>query len=245
MTRRVKTVTTQSSLAEAIAIMDAGEYGQVPVMDGSRPAAMLTAIDARRAYMQSRQDRPILELASPLPSLLKPTTPLSAIQQSLQTEQSLLVISASGRLMGIITYWDVLELAQPFLLVTEVELLLRDVIGTAYHKAYGPDWWPHVPAGLRLQAEEEHQRDKAADPTPSAEHMLSHMTMWPLIESYKTLAKEIPAERFQQLHGVREFRNEIAHHAQISKVEIAKLEQECLAAITWLHNQMRKLLCRR
>lgn len=234
MTRRVQTVPARGSLTDALAIMDQERFSQLPVMQGEKAVALLTEADIRRAILAGRADLPVGELASPLPVLLRPSSRLSAVMAALQDQDTLLVVSSSGRLRGIITYWDALVLARPHLLVKEVELLLRRVVAAACEQRYGPDWWPKVPEDLRTPAENEHRNDDDKTATPSPEHMLGHTSFWALIEIFRWVRPEISEDRFQELHQVRQYRNYIAHYYRLTKAQVQELVRACTLAGDWL-----------
>jgi len=227
MTRQVRTVPSDSDLAAAVRIMDEGGFHQVPVMEADRPIGLLTDHGVRRALLEGRTAASVGELASALPCLLGPEAPLSEVLLALQAADSLLIVAENGRLAGIITYWDVLRVARPSLLVAEVELLLRKVVAEAYSEQYGPDWWPHVRPDLRSRAEEEHRRD--AREGNSAEHMLGHTSFWSLIEIFKEIRPDVPDDRIQSFHKVREWRNQVAHLYLMSEAEVTALVRDCLA----------------
>lgn len=228
MSREVRTLPVAAALTEALAILDATGYGQLPVLDGDRPVGLLTERDCRHALQAGRAGLPVGELASPLPCLLAPEAPLSEVLQGLQGADSLLIIEPDGHLAGIITYWDVLRVARLHLLVAEAELLLRKAVATAMRGRHGADWWPHVRPDLRNKAEEEHEREGGA-PDPTAEHMLGHTSFWTLIEIYRTLFPKLPQSQIEAFHRVREWRNRVAHLYLMSEAEQAQLIQETLA----------------
>jgi CBS domain-containing protein len=236
MTARVESVGAQSRLEEAIAIMDRAGYGQIPVMEGTKPVGLLREVDIRRALIQGRQDRPVVEIASSLPRLVSPDTRLSDLLAAIHEQESLLVVEGDGALAGIITYWDLVVLARPFLMVTEVELMLRQATAMAYQKRYGPHWWSHVRQDLRQRAEEEHQQDRAEAPTP--EHMLGHTSFWALIEIYRDVT---PGEEswFEELHRIRVLRNRVAHHYAMSGTEEQELIRRCFKVRDWLQVRLK------
>lgn len=234
MTRSVRTVPEGATLSRAMAIMDSYGISQVPVMRGDAPVALLTEDDARHALVQNLQDRPVEKLASPLPDLLSPDSRISEVLQSLQQQNSLLVVSDDGGLAGIITYWDVVVLARPHLFVKEVELLLRLVVATQCDRRYGGDWWEKVPEDIRLRAEQEHQADKAEFPNPTPEHMLGHTSFWGLIETFRWVSPDLEESQFAELHRIREMRNKVAHYALLTPEEQRELVTDCLKAGDWL-----------
>ncbi len=237
MTRCVKTVRIDSSFDEALEIMSMEGFSQLPVMDGTKPVALLTEADLRRALLENRRDRPVGELASPLPTSLSPEARLSVVLQALEGHESILVISPRGRLRGIITYWDVLVLSRPYLFVTESELLLRQVVSKAFTKAYGPDWWDQVPDDIRRTAEEEHRHDDGEQATP--EHMLGHTSFYQLIKCYQHVWPEIPAQWVDNLHQVRMLRNRVAHHYRIDTAEERELIRRCSELRDWLEAMLK------
>ncbi|HYF96000.1 MAG TPA: CBS domain-containing protein [Symbiobacteriaceae bacterium] len=236
MTPDVITVAAGSSLAGAIAIMDRHGFSQVPVMRDGRPAGLLTETDVRRALTGGRGDLPALELASPLPEMAAPDSRLSAVLQLLQKQEAVLVARADGALAGIITYWDLLVLTRPSLLVKEVELLLRRVVAVTYAEKYGPDWWPNVPPDLRKNAEDEHRADGDDDASP--EHMLGHTSLWALIQIFRGARPDLGEESFQRLHRIRQFRNKVAHLYVLTPEEEAEIRDLCPKMGDWLVSQL-------
>lgn len=233
---RVQTVTKGGSLQEAVAILEKGGFSQVPVVDGSnKPVALLKEVDARRAYMNGRQGAPVEELASALPPLLQPKDGLVDALAHLDEFNSLLIVDPDGSLLGIITYWDVLKIARPYLCVSEIELLLREVCATAYEKAYGKDWWDNIRPDLRNLAEREHQSDRdEGDSSPR--HMLGHTSMWALIEILRDIKPEYGEKRYNLLQKIRVMRNRVAHHYRLDREEVAQILSACLEARTWLED---------
>jgi CBS domain-containing protein len=229
MTRQVRCVTAQSELSAAMLIMDEGGYDQVPVLEGDRPVKLLTERDARLALRDGKANRPVGELASPLPCLLTPEAPLSEVVEALQDRESLLILDEQGKLAGIITYWDVLQVSRPHLLVAEVELLLRRVVADAYRERYGPDWWDNVDEDIRRRAAEEHQREGRGAGDNSPEHMLGHTSFYSLIEAFRQIRPEVRDQQIQEFHKVRVWRNKVAHLYLLSEQELARLVKETLA----------------
>lgn len=230
MTRQVRSVSVQGTLAEALQIMDEHGYGQIPVVDGDRPVRLLTERDARLALRDGKIDHPAAELASPLPCLLLPEAPLSEVVEALQDRDSLLICDDQGALVGIITYWDVLRVARPHLLVAEAELLLRKVVADEYREKFGSNWWGKVRPDLRDKAEEEHQRDaRGRKDQASSEHMLGHTSFWTLIEIFREIRRDIPEEQLDAFQKVRVWRNQVAHLYLLSEEDLAKLVRETLA----------------
>lgn len=232
---KVQAVPKGGSLADAVAILEQGGFSQVPVVDGKRPVALLKESDARRAYMNGRQNEPVEQLASSLPPLLQPKDGLVDLLAHLDSFSALLVVDPDGSLRGIITYWDVLKIARPYLCVSEIELLLREVCATAYEAAYGPDWWEHVRPDLRNLAEKEHQSDKD-DGDSSPRHMLGHTSMWALIEILREIRPEYGEKRYELLQRIRVQRNRVAHHYRMEPGEVAQILKNCLEARTWLED---------
>jgi CBS domain-containing protein len=232
MSPDVKSVDGTQRIEEAIALMDRYGFGQIPVLSDGIPTGLLTEADIRRALLSGKHSAPVAEVASPLPDLIRPTTRISYVLQSLQDQDSVLVIDSDSALTGIITYWDVLILARPALMVKEVELMLRNVVSAAFLRDHGPDWWGKVPEGLRRRAEEEHDKDEGEDPTP--EHMLGHTSFWVLIELFKHIRPEHDNERFALLHRIREYRNRVVHYYRMPSSELERLASRCRQAGDWL-----------
>lgn len=232
MSTDVKSVEATQGLLEAIAMMDLYGYGQLPVLSDGRLTGLLTEGDVRRALLAGRHSEPVSEAASPLPDLIQPTTRISYALQSLQHQDSVLVVGTDGVLVGIITYWDILILTRPALMVKEVELLLRQIVVAAFLQDHGPDWWGKVPEHLRRQAEEEHNENEGEETTP--EHMLGHTSFWALIELFRHIRPQHDDKEFALLHKVREFRNRVVHYYRMPSEELEQLAQRCRQAGDWL-----------
>jgi CBS domain-containing protein len=230
---KVQTVSLGSSLDEAVALLERGGFHQVPVVDGTKPVALLTETDARRAYAAGRQAEPVEKLASALPPLLQPKDGLVDLLAYMDEHNSLLIVDPDGSLRGIITYWDVLKIARPYLIVSEIEILLREVVATAYETAYGPNWWGHVRQDLRQRAEMEHKND-ADEGDTSPRHMLGHTSFWALIEILHDLKPEFGQKRYNLLQQIRVMRNQVAHHYRLDAAEQAAMIKACTEARTWL-----------
>jgi len=232
MSPDVKSVEATQSLLAAIATMDHYGFGQLPVQVDGKPVGLLTEGDVRRALLAGRHTAPVLEVASVLPAIVQPVARISYVLQSLQHQDSVLVVSSNQELVGIITYWDILILSRPALMVKEVELLLRQVVASAFLIDHGSNWWGKVPEELRRRAEEEHNEDEGEEPTP--EHMLGHTSFWVLIELFRHIRPLYAEERFALLHKIREFRNRVVHHYRIPAQELERLSQRCEQAGNWL-----------
>jgi len=236
MTRCVRTVPADGTLGDALTIMDQEGFSQLPVMQGTKPVGMLTERDVRLALAEHREDRPLGDLASPLPTQMHARTRISSVLQAMQQQESVLVVTKMGRLQGIITYWDVLLLGRPAILVKEVELVLRRVVTATYEGMFGLDWWDNVPRDLRERAEEEHRQDEDEEPTP--EHMLGHTSFWALIEIFKRARPDLPDARFQELHRVRVLRNRVSHYYRLTDREQQELLNLCLRTGDWLESML-------
>jgi CBS domain-containing protein len=232
MSADVKSVEATQSLVEAITLMDRYGFGQLPVLSNGRPTGLLTEGDVRRALLAGKHSGPVSEVASALPDLIQPVTRISYVLHSLQHQDSVLVVGPDNELVGIITYWDILILTRPALMVKEVELLLRQVVAAAFLQDHGPNWWGKVPDELRRRAEEEHSSDEGEEPTP--EHMLGHTSFWVLIELFRHIRPQHGDERFALLHKIREFRNRVVHYYRMPSEELEQLATRCHQAGDWL-----------
>jgi CBS domain-containing protein len=235
MTRNVQTVSAESSLSEAVAILDLGGFSQVPIMRGGKLVALLTGADVRRALMQRRQDLPVGQLAGPLPELVRPDTRVARVLQAMDDQNVLLVVAEGGQLEGIITYWDMIVLGRPHVMVKEVEQLLRLVVIDRSERKWGADWWSKLPRTLREKAEEEHRYYDKNGPTDS-EHMLSHTTFYGLNQIFEHVYPAITEQRKQELDEIRVFRNEISHLVAIPLAEQTKMSRLCVAVGDWLES---------
>lgn len=236
MTPNVVTLAAGADLAGAIAVMDRTGFRKLPVVRDGKPVALLTETDVRRALAERRSDLPVERLASALPKTAVPDSRLSTVLQLLQDQEAVLVTGDGGVLAGIITYWDVLVLARPPLMVKEVELLLRRVVAATCEKRYGPDWWGRLPEDLRRRAEEEHRADEDRGATP--EHMLGHTSLWTLIEIFRKLRPELGDDAFGRLHRIRQLRNKVAHLYVLTAEEERNIRELCPAVGDWLISLM-------
>lgn len=231
MTAEVKSVSREAPLTEAITLMDANGFSQVPVVDGPTPVALLTEADVRRALLAGRQELPVADLASPLPELLEPGDRISRVVAALQTQEALLVVEGEA-LRGIITYWDALRFSQPFVMVTEVELVLRRVVSALCERKLGTDWWGKLPQSLREGAEREHHEDEAEPPTP--EHMVGHTSFYGLNAIFRYIYPQVTEDQFHDLDRIRVLRNMVAHHYILTDADVAELVQLCFRVGDWL-----------
>lgn len=231
MTPDVVTVDADSDLSAAIGVMDSMGYSQLPVMQHGKPVALLTESDVRRALARGQGHLPVADLASPLPRTAGPETRLSGVLQLLQADETILVMEGET-LVGIVTYWDLLVLSQPALMVQEVELILRRVIVVLSEAKFGPDWWERLPKNLRDRAEEEHQADREEGSAP--EHMLGHTSLWTVIEIFRFLRPDLANHHFDRLHRVRTLRNMVAHLYVLTDEEQAEIRSLCPEVGDWL-----------
>lgn len=234
MVQSVRTVAAGVDLKEAVAIMDKEGFGQLPVVENGRPVAMLTERDLRKALLDNRQSLPVKELASPLPEVVQPETLISRVLALLQEQESLLVLDEAGAIAGIITFWDVLQLARPHLLVKEVELLLREVTADRCRETYGQNWWDALPEHLTERAEEEHRRDGVRGEKATGEHMLGHTSFWNLNQIFISVSPDVRGDQIEALDNARVMRNETAHYYVLTPEEHAYLTEHCHALIDWL-----------
>ena len=234
MVQTVATVRADSSLTDAVAVMEQEGFSQLPVLENGRPVAMLTERDVRSALLNGRQDLTVKELASPLPEAVQPETLISRALSLSEQQESLLVLNEAGAIAGLVTFWDLLKLARPHLLVKEVELLLREVTADHCRQTYGEHWWRALPRHLTERAEEEHERDEIPGVRASGEHMLGHTSFWNLNQIFILVTPGLREDQIEALDDARVMRNEVAHYYVLTPKEQADLTEFCHELIDWL-----------
>lgn len=237
MIRNVTTVAAESRLADAVAVMDREGFSQLPVVRGNRLIGLLTEADVRRALMKNRQNRPVSELAGALPELVQPDTRIARTLQAMDDQEAILVVGPQQELQGIITYWDMIVLGRPHVMVKEVEQLLRMAVSNECVRRFGAEWWNRLPENLRERAEDEHRMYDGKAPADS-EHMLGHTVFFGLIQIYHYLHPDVDDKYIEALDKIREFRNQISHLVALPPAEQAEMSRRCVEIGDWLTAQI-------
>jgi CBS domain-containing protein len=106
-------VDQSTSLLEAARTMDAADCGRLPMMDQNSVVGSVTALEILSdavAHGLDQRDRPVADIMSQQPLACPPETSLDDVigmmRRHRQTE--VLVVEASGRLLGVIDIFGVL-----------------------------------------------------------------------------------------------------------------------------------------
>lgn len=231
------TVDPEMYLLQAVGIMDQGDFAQVPVTEADqRLVGLLNEEVVRQALLyppaQGVSHLRVRDAMVPAAPDLGPEASLAEVLDHLSTAHAAL-IGEGHRLVGIITRYDIIRLAQPWLLIQEVELRLRAYVNRWLSRTHGPHWWERgdiVPAGmLRAWQREERRSDPEARPDPRlprGEQLLYYATFGDireLIRRADTTFRSAPggletfANRLAELHRAR---NLLAHNRTVSPEEV-------------------------
>jgi CBS domain-containing protein len=132
--RGVESISAQSSFNEALTKMALNDYSQLAVLSG--PATLRGAV-TWRSIAQARHDNPDAGIAEAiLPAIAAPyDTELVDVLRRLYEDDFVFVRGPDSRIAGIVTAADVVlaygDLSMPFLLVGQIDMLLRRLIGGA------------------------------------------------------------------------------------------------------------------
>jgi CBS domain-containing protein len=215
--RRPVAVTPDSHLTEAITLMMANDFSQVPVMIGERDVKGVVswrAIGSRLALRQSPGYA--REAMDPHAELSSDTSLFTAIPVIVEHEYAL-VRGPDKRIVGIITTSDLSlqfqQLSEPFLLLGEIENHIRRIIGNRFT--------PEEMAGARDPADGERSVESASDLTfGEYKRLLEDPSRW------TKLGLELDRAVFVGLlDKVREIRNNVMHF------DPDGIEEQALAAL--------------
>lgn len=112
MTSDPRVIEPTAKVGEAYAIMQENGFRHVPVVDRGRLVGILSVSDIGRlgAMIPSIADLPVTHAMTPSPITILPEEPIeSAAAQMGLRKVSCLPVVASGRLIGIITTYDLLD----------------------------------------------------------------------------------------------------------------------------------------
>ncbi len=112
MSRAPRTCSTFSTVTEAVLIFKSEDCGMVPVVDAEgKPVGVVTDRDIALALANHPDltDRPISEIMSTDPLMVKPDLPLPRVAQIMAQQQirRILVVDDEGRLVGVVAWADV------------------------------------------------------------------------------------------------------------------------------------------
>jgi CBS domain-containing protein len=131
MTAAPLTCSTFSTVLEAVMIFRDADCGAVPILEESKPVAVLTDRDVALALPDHPNlvDRPVSEIMSPGIVSVAPSDTLAHVCEVLRTQavRRLLVVDAAGRLLGIIGWADI----APVLSDRMMGRLVSDVVETS------------------------------------------------------------------------------------------------------------------
>lgn len=146
----VATVTKNSSVREATAIMLANDYSQLPVTQNEYQIdGIISWRSIGRSLSLSQPCERVRDCLDDAYSgmLVPEDTPLLDAVETIAKEEVILVCDGNGRLSGIITASDLSakyhELAAPFLLLNEIENRLRSLIDRKLPEEVGNAKHPH------------------------------------------------------------------------------------------------------
>ncbi|WP_373432584.1 CBS domain-containing protein [Geothrix sp. 21YS21S-2] len=135
-----KTVNPQDDIIDAVTIMMAYDFSQVPVMQTQRNLKGIVTWDSivKKIAMGSKMQGPCSDFLVPAEEISINASIYDAIPRISQ-HQYVLVRDATNCISGIVTSSDMMEqfkgLAEPFLLIGEIENYLRHIIDSKFNLA--------------------------------------------------------------------------------------------------------------
>lgn len=217
-----ESVTPQQSLSEAITLMMANDFSQLPVMSGERDVKGLISWKTvgSRLALNNMHGNKVSEFMEPVRVVSRDSSIFSVIEEIMQSE-CVLVKDDKNRVSGIITNADLGAqfgvLSKPFLILGEIENYIRKLLDNKFTKE---------------------QLCSAVDPDNSERKIeaVSDLTFGEYLrvienqERWSTLGFKIDRKIFiSKLDEVRKIRNSVMHFDPdgVDKLDMEKLGQFC------------------
>ena len=108
--REVYTVTPKDSAKHAVALMKRHGISQLPVIDGSKPVAMLHEVDLLQALLEGRHklDEAVSAVMKPIAGVVTLRTPVSRLRELFAKDQ-VAIVKDGDDLAAIVTKIDLIE----------------------------------------------------------------------------------------------------------------------------------------
>lgn len=237
---RVESVSGDTRVVDALAIMLEKRYSQVPVMD----SGVVRGVFSLRSLGQQVAIAPALKIESLLVEDVMEELPFVTVKDSLHytlgmldRHEALLVNSPHG-LQAIVTAFDVLRhfyrVARPFILMREIELALRSLIALC---APGEKLKECISQAVAKNYE------RKGLPVPTELHRLAFgdyrsiiisSKNWSLFEGVMGQDRELVSTRLEQ---TRKIRNDAFHFRRA----ISRLDHQTLVTVRhWLLDKTRR-----
>jgi len=130
-------VTPNSSVEEAVTLMLAHDFSQLPVMVGDREIKGVVSWQSIGARLALRQQGKEVREFMEAPHEIRSSASLFSAVPVIVENNYVLVRGIDGRITGIVTATDLSlqfqQLAQPFLLLGEIENHIRNIIGSNFN----------------------------------------------------------------------------------------------------------------
>lgn len=132
--RKLVSVPRQTEVRKAIHLMMLNNYSQLPVMHGSHRVDGLFSWRSigEAVKFHNKECNTVDDCMEKAPEVLKDDTPLLDAIKTIAVKEVVLVANHSNEIVGIVTTSDILDrydsLAEPFLLLGEIENYLRQLI---------------------------------------------------------------------------------------------------------------------
>ena len=221
-TNGVKTVTRDSTVAEAVTQMMYHRFSQLPVTQDLRRIDGIISwrsIGVARSKKDAADCKFVRDCLDKEYSTVSLDTPLLDAVEKIVRNEVVLVLASDNRITGIVTTTDLSEkyheLAGPFLLLQEIEDRLRLLIDGAFSK--------QEMAVAKDPRDDKREIEEAADLSFGEYIRLLEAT-----ENWSRLKLALDRRVFVELlHDVREVRNEIMHFSpdDLSSENLDKIEK--------------------
>ncbi|MDB5350805.1 MAG: putative transcriptional regulator, contains C-terminal domain [Planctomycetota bacterium] len=113
MTASPRTCSPYSTVLEAVMIFRDADCGAVPVVDGGKPVGVLTDRDVALALAEFPDlvSRSVADIMTKDPITVSPDSPISEVEAKIAANavRRLLVVDASGALVGIVAWKDLAD----------------------------------------------------------------------------------------------------------------------------------------
>lgn len=202
-------VPAHAYVIEAVGLLRSGDYSQLPVVEGDRLVGVFTKARLLDIllYQGNLQQMRVADVLVQEFTTVTPDTPLNVLLGYLADGPGhpFLLVREGERLVGVVTPRDLLVLAEPWLLIQEVEFLLRRTIDRRL--ASVDRRWARrlLPDGFRRRWEQErddprNQEARPPDHWPEGLQLLQYATFW----DYRWLVEKHWDQAFSTLFLHRE-----------------------------------------
>ena len=215
--QKVVAVNPETRVADALAVMEAKRYSQLPVVSGNAVLGVFSyrSLSHKLAELgpitTDFRDLPVDEFMEPF-AFVQPMDKWESTLDHLDKKDGVLV-GNRNRLQGILTAWDVLtyldEIASPFVLLAEIELSLRRIIEASIDEE---QFRQCALNSLAKKYDEESMPASVSDMEfNDYVQIVGNGRNWPLFEAAFGKGEWLRKQTVARLKEVRDLRNDVFH----------------------------------